>query len=225
MDIKETYDNEAKIYCMTSRQVTPFYDLSLNKLVESLPTGCNQILDLFCGTGVLTKMIFDKYPNAEVLGVDLSEGMLDIAKRALEDKDFSCLCCDVLDLEQFKENKNKFDLAVSSFGIHNVKTKEAKLKTLKNIAMMLKCGCKYFCCDYLKGKDEDEIKRFSEIELEHLKKSFNTKEIKYWTDLLKDEDDPESWEDYSILLKKAGFGKIKLIWQKDFLAVWCAEKL
>ena len=223
-DIKDTYDNEAKIYAFTSRQVTPFYDLALDKLVESLPVR-KRVLDVCCGTGILTRRICEKMPEAFVLGVDLSSGMLEVLKKNLLLKNVSFVCCDILDLDKKGQKEESFDLAVSSFGIHNIHTKKAKIKALKNIALMLKKGGLFFCCDYLLGKDKAEIDKFTKIEIEHLKKSFDEKEIKEWTSLLAEEDDPETWENNKILLEKAGFGKIKLVWQKDFLAVWCAEKL
>ena len=224
MDIKDTYDNEAEIYAFTSRQVTPFYDLALNKLVDSLPVS-KRVLDVCCGTGILTRLICEKIPEAFILGVDLSSGMLEVAKKNLIGKNVNFACCDVLNLNKKVKCEDPFDLAVSSFGIHNIHTKKAKIKALKNIAMLLKKGGLFFCCDYLLGKDKAEIDRFTKIEIEHLKKSFNEKEIKEWTSLLAEEDEPETWENNKVLLEKAGFGKIKLVWQKEFLAVWCAEKV
>ena len=38
-----------------------------------------KIIDIGCGPGNSTKVLFDKYPNANILGVDYSENMLDKA--------------------------------------------------------------------------------------------------------------------------------------------------
>lgn len=40
-----------------------------------------RVLDLACGTGILTFMIRDRFPDAEVVGVDLNPEYLDVARR------------------------------------------------------------------------------------------------------------------------------------------------
>ena len=41
------------------------------------------VLDLACGTGILTKQIAEKLPHAEILGVDITQGYLEKAKEKL----------------------------------------------------------------------------------------------------------------------------------------------
>ena len=38
------------------------------------------ILDLACGTGILTRKIAQRFPHADVIGVDISTSYLDVAK-------------------------------------------------------------------------------------------------------------------------------------------------
>lgn len=54
------------------KRYAPFYDL-LNHISVNHP---RRILDLGCGTGELTKIIADKFPEAAILGVDASAEML-----------------------------------------------------------------------------------------------------------------------------------------------------
>ena len=51
----------------------PFYDLL--DLVEPVPSG--RVVDLGCGTGVLTRVLHDRTQAAETVGLDRSEAMLD----------------------------------------------------------------------------------------------------------------------------------------------------
>lgn len=44
--------------------------------------GSLRILDLGCGTGEITRRLADLYPQAQLLGVDILEGNLEIARRA-----------------------------------------------------------------------------------------------------------------------------------------------
>lgn len=40
----------------------------------------DSVLDLACGTGILTRLISDTYPNAKIIGVDIMQNYLDVAK-------------------------------------------------------------------------------------------------------------------------------------------------
>jgi len=37
-------------------------------------------LDLACGTGILTREIAEKFPNAKIVGIDITKSYLDVAK-------------------------------------------------------------------------------------------------------------------------------------------------
>lgn len=49
-------------------------------IVDEIPGGAHRVLDLACGTGILTLRIARRYPRCEVVGVDLRNEYLDIAR-------------------------------------------------------------------------------------------------------------------------------------------------
>ncbi len=51
------------------------------KILEKIPARSRRIMDQACGTGILTFKIARRFPQGEVVGVDLQEEYLDIAKR------------------------------------------------------------------------------------------------------------------------------------------------
>lgn len=53
-----------------------------NKILEQLSNE-NTVLDLACGTGILTKQIAQKIPQAEIVGVDITKTYLEKAKKKL----------------------------------------------------------------------------------------------------------------------------------------------
>jgi demethylmenaquinone methyltransferase/2-methoxy-6-polyprenyl-1,4-benzoquinol methylase len=53
-----------------------------NKILEQLSTQ-KTVLDLACGTGILTKQIAQKMPQAEIIGVDITKTYLEKAKEKL----------------------------------------------------------------------------------------------------------------------------------------------
>ena len=50
-----------------------------NEILRKVPS-VNSVLDLACGTGILTRLIADAYPNAKIIGVDIMQNYLDVAK-------------------------------------------------------------------------------------------------------------------------------------------------
>ena len=60
----------------------PIHDAVLARLRETEPS---TVVDLGCGTGQLTKRLIGRFPDAAVVGVDLSDGMLSEAADRLED--------------------------------------------------------------------------------------------------------------------------------------------
>ena len=56
---------------------------ALKKISDPAETSSLKILDAACGTGDVTFRMHEMLPNAQVTGIDLSEGMLDIARKKL----------------------------------------------------------------------------------------------------------------------------------------------
>ena len=71
------------------------------------------ILDIGCGTGYLSNMLFKLYPNANITCLDISLNMLEESH-----KKNSSLNYVLSDAENMPFKNNKFDLIVSSFTLH-----------------------------------------------------------------------------------------------------------
>ena len=72
----------------------------------------NSVLDLACGTGILTRLIADVHPNAKIIGVDIMQNYLDVAKINSQNYD------NITFLNQDAEKLNldlKFDCITSSY--------------------------------------------------------------------------------------------------------------
>jgi ubiquinone/menaquinone biosynthesis C-methylase UbiE len=54
----------------------PVHDAVLARLTEATP---QRVLDVGCGTGQLTRRLMERFPDADVVGLDYSAGMLDEA--------------------------------------------------------------------------------------------------------------------------------------------------
>lgn len=81
------------------------------ELLKEIPI-CRSILDLACGTGILTFQIAKKIPDAKIKGLDITDGYLGIAKEKLRPHhNISFLLCDA---EKIILDEN-FDCIISSY--------------------------------------------------------------------------------------------------------------
>ena len=88
-------------------------------------TAVRSIIDLATGTGEVAFNLRGRYPEADILGIDLSEGMLSVAKskqtehpgvRPIRFEQGDCLCLNSED--------NTFDLLTIAYGVRNFENLE-----------------------------------------------------------------------------------------------------
>lgn len=63
-------------------RIGPHHLWALERALEDVPPPA-RVLDLGTGTGVVAKALAERYPEAEVVGIDLSPAMIDEARRRL----------------------------------------------------------------------------------------------------------------------------------------------
>jgi ubiquinone/menaquinone biosynthesis C-methylase UbiE len=145
--VAEQYDRLAKIYDRRwSRYVSDTLNLLITYLEESRQIiGNENILDIACGTGELERMLLDLYPDLKIVGVDISEKMLDVSRLKLPNLEFVKASAIALPFPD-----HKFDLVVTVSAFHYF---DNPLDTLKEIRRILKPQGKLiildWCRDYL----------------------------------------------------------------------------
>lgn len=84
-NIKKYYQHHSVIYDISRWS----FLFGRNSLLDNIPPLPQQprILDIGCGTGKNMKLLSQKYPNAHITGIDLSEHMLQVAHKKLGKKD------------------------------------------------------------------------------------------------------------------------------------------
>jgi len=84
MDVKSAFDAAAPAYDLLRRQLIPCFDDFYGSAVAMLPfpPGAEpRILDLGAGTGLLAERLLVRWPRARLVLLDLSDVMLDRARR------------------------------------------------------------------------------------------------------------------------------------------------
>jgi len=66
-----------------------FDSLWKKRILSKIPQGPIRILDQACGTGILTFKMAQKYPASQIIGVDITEEYLSIAKCKAEERGFN----------------------------------------------------------------------------------------------------------------------------------------
>lgn len=120
--VEEMFDNIAPAYDFMNRAMTLGIDRNWRKLAVEVAAKCKpeKILDVATGTGDLAIALAQAIPQAEVTGIDLSEGMIEVGRRKIKTSGLDnritletadCLCLPFED--------NSFDVITVAFGVRN----------------------------------------------------------------------------------------------------------
>lgn len=130
----------------------------------------SKVLDLCCGSGDLGKIIKKLQPSCDVIGVDFSQNMIELASKKNPNITYR-----QMDVTSLYFEKNSFDYIVMGFGLRNIPQKN---KALEEIYRTLKTEGQFLHIDF--GKHNIYSKIYDSIIL-FLVKFFtkNTKPYKY----------------------------------------------
>lgn len=91
-----------------------------------------RILDLACGTGDFTLELAKRWPDAEIIGVDITPEMIEIAKLKLADA--RNVAFSVGNAQELSESETEFyDLVVCAFGFRNFPDKAKALSECRRV--------------------------------------------------------------------------------------------
>jgi ubiquinone/menaquinone biosynthesis C-methylase UbiE len=94
-------------------RIGPHHLWALHLALEDVPAP-GRVLDLGTGTGVVALALAERYPEAEVVGIDLSPGMIEEARRKLPAEPASRVRFEVGDASALAYPGGSFDLVVLS---------------------------------------------------------------------------------------------------------------
>ena len=129
------------------------------ELANNLDKDTKKILDLGAGTGLELIYIFEKFPDAEVTVIDITENMLEeLKKRSFADH-VTTICGDFFEVE-FGDN---YDAVISTSALHHFK-REEKEKLYKKIYNCLKTNGQFINCDRIALTEDFEEHQLYELE-------------------------------------------------------------
>jgi len=148
---------DAAGYDQLIRAIVPAQPLLLSTIIDSLPEDCGSILELGCGTGILTGMIREARPRAEITGIDLSPEMLKVASGKLGLESVTFLARDLRDPWPEKT----FDAIVTSLCLHHVSPND-RYSVARRAARVLNPGGRFICGDIFRAATDWEERLLTE---------------------------------------------------------------
>lgn len=171
----KTQTKEKYIPALSFNFLTPFYDSAvklttreklfkdkLARQIEIIPNG--RLLDLACGTATLTIALKQKFPQAEIHGLDCDAKILRIARDKASKNDAEIIFTEASSTE-LPYPDNYFDAVVSSLFFHHL-TPENKLKTLKETQRVLKPDGNLYIADW--GKSANLLMKIASLPIQWL---------------------------------------------------------
>jgi ubiquinone/menaquinone biosynthesis C-methylase UbiE len=126
---KETYNKIAKLFAETRKYL--WDDL---KPLSKYAKDNFKILDLGCGSGRLYHL-FEEFQGVDYVGVDQSEGQIEIAKEKFPELDFQ-----VAEMKELPFTDNEFDIIYCIATFHHLPDEASRIKSLNEMKRVLKTG-------------------------------------------------------------------------------------
>ncbi|MGD0449538.1 MAG: methyltransferase domain-containing protein [Candidatus Bathyarchaeia archaeon] len=121
--------------------------------------GNEALLDVGCGDGKITAELARCLSNGKIIGVDSSEKMIDLAKKAFPQKDYPNLCFQIIDARKLTF-KSEFDVVFSNAALHWIVDQKA---VLAGVQRSLKPGGRLLFQMAGKGNAKDILSLINEL--------------------------------------------------------------
>ncbi len=129
---RQMFSTIAPRYDFITRVLSFGQDMSWkNRLVSDLPDSKNaHCLDIACGTGDITFLLAAKYPTGHIVGLDVTEPMIDYAK---ERNTFSNITFTLQDMCKTNFTDGSFDIVTGGYALRNAPNLEQALIEIRRV--------------------------------------------------------------------------------------------
>jgi len=223
-DLKKHFNKEAEAFDKQVQKNIPCYNEMLTALINAIPNNKDspKILDLGCGTGNITQKALNRFPEAEVTCLDLSENMIEIAKDKLSS--YENIEYIVGDFTQMELN-TKYDVVLSSLALHHIPNDEEKEAMYKNIYETLEKDGVFYNADVIKANSNYNEELNNKVAIQEMKENGVTdEEIAEHKGKRDANDIPTTLIKHIKMLENVGFKEIDVIWKHYSNAVYGGSK-
>jgi tRNA (cmo5U34)-methyltransferase len=193
----------------------------LNYLPSERPF--RNILELGCGTGNLSVVLHEAFPEATLRVVDVSPESLEICRGRLSGCDR--LICDEADFNDLEFDAGSFDLVISNIAIHHLDA-EGKQSLFRRVHDWLTEDGMLCFADQCAGETDDLYARHIENWRQLSMEAGSTEaEWKMWMQHQAEHDHHDTLSDQMVWLREAGFPIVDCVWRYLLWSVIQARKV
>ncbi len=183
------------------------------ELAAFIPSSCERLLDLGCGTGLELEKIFELFPDVHVTGIDLTQAMLSKLREKYVGKSLRLICGSYFDVDFISQS---YDCAVSFQTMHHF-SHEAKTGLYQRIYNSLISGGSYIECDYMVETQEEEDFYFAENDRIRNEMHISKEEFYHY-------DTPCTIDNQIKMLRSAGFKQVEKVFRMENTTIISAVK-
>ncbi len=225
-DIGRFFDSLTSDYTATIERCFPRYREMLWAILEYLPPDrtIRSVLELGCGTGNLTVLIRNAFPDAALTVVDVANESLDECRRRIDGGSGSAVRYVAADFGSVEFDPGEFDLVVSSIAVHHVDA-AAKQTLFRDLYGWLADGGVFCYSDQCAGVAADTYSRHMQNWKTIAMQAGSTEEEwEMWMRHQQDCDHHDTLGDQLDWLKQSGFETVDCMWRYLLWSVIQARK-
>ena len=144
------------------REAVPGYDRLEDETLAATGVGAKSVLELGTGTGETARRVLNRHPDAQLIGIDASPGMVKVARASLPDDRVKLLVGRLED----PLPEGSFDLVVSALAVHHLEgTRKADL--FRRIASRLDPGGRFVLADVVEPVNPSYVVTAIDPEVDH----------------------------------------------------------
>jgi tRNA (cmo5U34)-methyltransferase len=224
--IKEHFEEEAEDFDRIIVNLIPHYLQMVEAVVLAIPFTSSErvrVVDLGCGTGTVANHVLERFPNAEVICVDLAEKMIGMAQSKLARHKQVRYFVDDFSTFRFEGD---YDVVVSSLALHHLASDEEKRQFYGQIFRMLRPGGVFYNADVVLASGSFLQSLYMEQWRNFMLRKVSSEEIVgIWLPKYEAEDRPARLTDHLTWLSGAGFVEVDVIWKYYNFAVYGGRRL
>jgi tRNA (cmo5U34)-methyltransferase len=218
---KAVFDATASIYDADRSRLIPGFDAFYRWAIDLIPQGGRRILDIGAGSGLMTVLVRDRFPEAHIHLIDFSGAMLALARQRLGDA--STITYEQADYVAAALPAN-MDAVVSSLSIHHLEDAD-KRKVFGKIYESLAPGGVFINAEQVAGPTPALEARYKTLWLEQVRKAGASEEQIEGALYRMREDRCASVEDQLGWLRAAGFADADCWFKENRFAVLAGSRV
>jgi demethylmenaquinone methyltransferase/2-methoxy-6-polyprenyl-1,4-benzoquinol methylase len=121
-------------------------------LLDVISDTPQRILDVCVGTAASSIVVADRFKQSQILGIDISDGMLSIARKKIAQKNLTNLDVSNMSADAMQFADNSFDIVMVSFALHEFE-QDLREKVFKEVSRVLKSGGKFCVIDFARQEN------------------------------------------------------------------------